>query len=53
MRYYVRERWTSTAWQELGRGGDLRARRKFQYGSGMVVGMKRGKGEVLTRRPSL
>ena len=33
---------------ELAPGETADARRKFQYGSGMVVGMKRGKGEVLT-----
>ena len=47
VRYYVRDS-DLNGLAELAPDETPVARRKFQYGSGMVVGMKRGKGEVLT-----
>jgi len=47
VRYYVRDS-DLNGLAELAPGETAEARRKFQYGSGMVVSMKRGKGEVLT-----
>jgi len=46
-RYYVRDS-DLNGLAELAPGEFAEARRKFQYGAGMVVSMKRGKGEVLT-----
>ncbi|HEV7416300.1 MAG TPA: hypothetical protein VGN98_09085, partial [Tianweitania sediminis] len=47
VRYYVRDS-DLNGLAELAADDFPTARRKFQYGSGMVVGMKRGRGEVLT-----
>lgn len=47
VRYYVRDS-DLNGLAEIAPGETAEARRKMQYGSGMVVCMKRGKGEVLT-----
>ena len=46
-RYYVRDS-DLNGLAELDGEEFLAARRKYQYGSGMLVGMNRGRGEVLT-----
>lgn len=47
LRYYVRDS-DLVGLAKLAPGDYPSARRKFQYGAGMVVSMPRGKGEVLT-----